>query len=176
VGETNRDLKRPGLYLGRRLLVLCLALDAGVLAWFVTSQSKALTYSRTVEQLLGNLGDPSWFARRLRLEGMLVPDSLRVTDPCRFTFQVQGASGAVLQVRWADCTEPNAVCLAGLPLTLEGSLAREGGAPVFLAERALMRCPGKYEKTQSAAWLHDACTQQPAAIRRLCSWCPPSTW
>jgi len=125
------------------LLIALLLLMGGLVSLFAFGFKDAAIYSVPVGELLSRadeLGD-----RRVRIDGELVPGSLRKRDkPCEYRFDLRDGERQV-QVRYPRCTVPDGLRdmpEGGVLVTAEGSLAPEGH---FRAASIMAKCSSKYD-------------------------------
>lgn len=175
----NEAEKRIGARQGRWLLAGCLAVGVAALGWFASSSSdRSFIYSREVGPELAEFASTPEGTRRLRVNGVLVTGSLKSEGRCRGTFRLRprwaGATtegrSTELLVRYEQCSGEGGICdLPGMDteLMVEGRLVREGTAVVFDADKAMAKCPTKYDRQAART----ACEQAPEHLRRLCGWC-----
>lgn len=141
-GKQGRRRRRAGL------LLALLATGSGMLAVALTSFETAAVYSKSVDELLAQR--EQLVARNVRVEGVLVPGSLKRRDqPCEYRFRLSGES-AQLAVSYPQCVVPDT--FRDLPrvevrVTAEGRL-NAGGR--FDADRILAKCPSKYDMQERA--------------------------
>ena len=133
---------------GRRPLVMLatlLAMAAGIVALFFYGFEGAAVYSIPLNKLLGERDQ--MLARRVRIEGELVPGSLRKRDsPCEYRFEVRDSDKQhQLQVRYPQCVVTGSlrdVPEGGVMITAEGALTKDGH---FEATNIMAKCSSKYD-------------------------------
>lgn len=139
----GRSASPPSRNLG--LLTVLLVMVAGIVTLFMVGLNEAAIYSTPVDQVL-NQGD-SMVDRRVRIEGELVPGSLRKRDqPCEYRFEIQGTEKR-LSIRYPQCVVPDTfrdVPQGGVLVTVEGALHKER---YFEATSIMAKCSSKYDPT-----------------------------
>jgi len=119
-----------------------------VLTLVFTSAEEAVIYSVKTDELLRE--KERYLGRSVRVEGDLVPGTLRYrAEPCEYRFTMQ-KSGQPLNVRYPQCVIPDTfrdVPGQDVMVTAEGSLTPEG---YFEATHIMAKCPSKYEMENRA--------------------------
>jgi len=147
VPRADSDRPSPGgsqapkkLNLG--LLGALLLMFVGIVCLFMFGFKEAAIYSMPVDQFLAQ--KDQHVDRRVRIEGELVPGTLKKRDsPCEYRFTVKGETGT-LAVRYAQCVIPDTfrdVPEGGVEVTAEGVLAGEH----FEADLIMAKCASKYD-------------------------------
>ncbi len=134
--------EKPKRSLG--LLAVLLGLGGLLLLLVFNSFEGAAVYSKGVDELLTARQD--LIGRSIRVEGMLVPGSLRKRDkPCEYRFELM-KNRATIPVRYSQCIVPDTFRdIPGMEVsvTAEGQLAAAGH---FQAKQIMAKCPSKYEE------------------------------
>ncbi|MBI4702694.1 MAG: cytochrome c maturation protein CcmE [Deltaproteobacteria bacterium] len=125
------------------LLAALLLVVAAVVALVVFGFGGAAIYAMPVDELVSRRAELA--GRQVRIEGELVPGSLRRREqPCEHRFLVR-SRGAALAVRYAQCVVPDSFRdrpEGGVLVTLEGSLAPQGH---FEASLVMAKCSSRYD-------------------------------
>ncbi len=133
------DLRRRNL----GLLVMLLVLMGALVSLFVFGFKDAAVYSLPVGDLLRRQDE--LVERRVRIDGELVPGSLRKRDkPCEYRFGLRDGDQQV-QIRFPQCVVPDGLRdmpEGGVLVTVEGKLTREGH---FQAASIMAKCSSKYD-------------------------------
>ena len=116
---------------------------------------EAAIYSTSVDQIVSN--QEKMLGRKVRIEGELVPGTLRKRDkPCEYRFVIQ-AEGKRLPVRYPQCVIPDTFRdrpEGGVLVTVEGALTKDKG---FQASMVMAKCSSKYDpKSHSMDGVVDA--------------------
>lgn len=139
-GETGpSEARRSNL----PLLIALLLLMGGLVGLFVFGFKDAAVYSVPVGDLLVRAEE--LVDRRVRIDGELVPGSLRKRDqPCEYRFDLRDGDRQV-QVRFPQCVVPDGLRdmpEGGVLVTAEGTLTRAGH---FQAASIMAKCSSKYD-------------------------------
>jgi cytochrome c-type biogenesis protein CcmE len=116
----------PSRNLGFLLALLVMA--AGIVVLFTFGFKEAAIYSTPVEQIIAK-GD-EMIGRRVRIEGELVPGTLRKRDqPCEYRFIIRGqGKGKQLPIVYPQCVIPDTfrdIPDGGVLVTVEGAMTKE---------------------------------------------------
>ncbi len=126
------------------LLAVLLVMAAGILLLVMSSFKNAAVYAKHVDEVVA--GRSELTGKRLRVEGMLVHDTLERRDqPCEYRFQME-RNGSKLAVRYPQCVVPDTfrdVAGVEVGVTVEGKLTPDGD---FVATQVMAKCPSKYEQ------------------------------
>ncbi|MFO0619027.1 MAG: cytochrome c maturation protein CcmE [Polyangiaceae bacterium] len=130
------------------LLAILLCMGAGIALLVLFGFKEAAVYALPVSELKARSAELQ--GRRVRVDGELVPGSLKKQDdPCEYRFTIQ-ASGASLDVRYPQCVVPDTFRdrpEGGVKVTVTGALQQKGD---FEATEILAKCASKYDpKTQT---------------------------
>jgi cytochrome c-type biogenesis protein CcmE len=130
------------------LLAILLVMGAGIALLVLFGFKEAAVYALPVSELKARSVELE--GRRVRVDGELVPGSLRKQDdPCEYKFTIQ-ASGSELDVRYPQCVVPDTFRdrpEGGVKVTVTGALKKQGD---FEATEILAKCASKYDpKTQT---------------------------
>jgi cytochrome c-type biogenesis protein CcmE len=131
------------------LLATLLTMVAGILGLFMFGIDDVEVYSMPLAKFTAN--QAKYEGRRVRIEGELVPGSLkRRDDPCEYRFVLRDGD-ARLDVRFPQCVVPEAfrdVPEGGVEVTAEGKMNTDH----FEASSILAKCSSKYDaKTHTLA-------------------------
>jgi cytochrome c-type biogenesis protein CcmE len=139
-GETGPVRTRGG---NLPLLIALLLLMGGLVSLFAFGFKDAAVYSMPVGDLLQRTDE--LVDRRVRIDGELVPGSLRKRDkPCEYRFDLREGDRQV-QVRYPQCVVPDGLRDmpgGGVLVTAEGALTSEGH---FQAASIMAKCSSKYD-------------------------------
>ena len=136
-------------------LVALLVMVGGIVVLFLFGFKEAAIYSTPVDQIVSN--QEKMLGRKVRIEGELVPGTLRKRDkPCEYRFVIQ-AEGKRLPVRYPQCVIPDTFRdrpEGGVLVTVEGALTKDKG---FQASMVMAKCSSKYDpKSHSMDGVVDA--------------------
>ncbi len=124
------------------MLAALLVMVGAIVALFMFGIDDVEVYSMTLEKFAAKQQD--YAGRRVRIEGELVPNSLkRRDDPCEYRFKLRDGD-ARLDVRFPQCVVPEAFVDRGQPgvmVTAEGKM-KDG---YFEASSILAKCASKYD-------------------------------
>ncbi|MSP24111.1 MAG: cytochrome c maturation protein CcmE [Myxococcales bacterium] len=133
------------------LLAMLLVIVGGIVTLFTLGFKDAAVYSIPVDRLLAT-GET---ARRVRIDGELVPGTLVKRDkPCEYRFSIRGET-RVLEIRFPQCVVPDTfrdVPEGGVMVTAEGKLTSDGH---FEATLILAKCSSKYDPKTHAMQLDE---------------------
>lgn len=132
----------PGGKKNLGLLAGLLVMVVGIVSLFMFGFEDVEVYSMTLEKFVAQ--QEQYAERRVRIEGELVPNSLKKRDdPCEYRFQLRDAD-ARMEVRFPQCVVPEAFQDRGQPgvmVTAEGKM-KDGH---FEATSILAKCASKYD-------------------------------
>ena len=124
------------------LLLGLLAIVGSLVSLFLYAFKPAAIYAAPVEKVASG---SALVGQKVRVEGELVPGSLKKRDqPCEYRFTLKGG-GAELPVRYPQCVIPDTfrdVPAGGVQVTVEGSLRGERD---FEASLVMAKCTSKYD-------------------------------
>ncbi len=125
------------------LLFMLLLLMGGLVSLFIFGFKDAAIYSVPVGELVQRRDE--LVERRVRIDGELIPGSLRKRDkPCEYRFGLRDGDQQV-QVRFPQCVVPDGfrdMPEGGVLVTVEGKLTPEGH---FHAASIMAKCSSKYD-------------------------------
>jgi cytochrome c-type biogenesis protein CcmE len=135
---------RPKKKQNMGLLVALLAIAAGVVVLFLVGFKEAAIYAMPTDEVVAK--KETLGGKRLRVDGLLVPGTLKEEKSCEFTFTIE-KNDQRLPVRYAKCVLPDTFRdrpEGGVEVTVEGELAK-GGADHFEANLVMAKCASKYD-------------------------------
>lgn len=135
--------------------ILC----ALLLGWYGATQlggQASYRYFNTLEEFLA-VGPEKRIGESLRIKGYVANGSIdrRVADrQVRFEIQnepphASGDSDSTLAIHFASLETPD-LFQDGAEVVVEGEMIRSEGAPVFVAQNVLAKCPSKFEAEAKA--------------------------
>lgn len=125
------------------LLVSLLVVAAGVVVVFLVGFQGAAIYAMPTDEVVSKAGTLQ--GKRLRVEGDLVPGTLKRPTDCEYRFTIQ-TKGTELPVVYPKCVIPDTFRdrpEGGVQVTVEGELAKDGKS--FEATLVMAKCASKYD-------------------------------
>lgn len=126
------------------LLFALLAIAAGVVVLFLVGFKEAAIYAMPTDEVVAK--KETLGGKRLRVDGLLVPGTLKEEKSCEYTFTIE-KNDRQLPVRYAKCVLPDTFRdrpEGGVEVTVEGELAK-GGASHFEANLVMAKCASHYD-------------------------------
>jgi cytochrome c-type biogenesis protein CcmE len=124
------------------MLAALLVMVGVIVSLFLFGIDDVEVYSMTLEKFAAN--QQKYEGRRVRVEGELVPNSLKKRDsPCEYRFRLRDGD-ARLDVRFPQCVVPEAFVDRGQPgvmVTAEGKMNGDH----FEASTIMAKCASKYD-------------------------------
>jgi cytochrome c-type biogenesis protein CcmE len=125
------------------LLAGLLAVAAGVVTLFLVGFKEAAIYAMPTDEVVAKA--ETLKGKRLRVDGLLVPGTLKEVKSCEYHFTMQ-KNDKELPVRYAKCVLPDTFRdrpEGGVEVTVEGELTK--GQTSFEANLVMAKCASKYD-------------------------------
>lgn len=125
------------------LLAGLLVVAGGVATLFLVGFKEAAIYAMPTDEVVAQM--ETLQGKRLRVDGLLVPGTLKEVESCDFHFTIQ-KNDQELPVRYNKCVLPDTFRdrpEGGVEVTVEGELAK--GQPHFEANLVMAKCASKYD-------------------------------
>lgn len=134
---------RPAPQRNVGVLVTLFVMVAGILALVFLGFKDSAVYAVSADKLSES---KDLWARKVRVEGELVPGTLKKQDnPCEYQFTMHGEK-AQIPVRYAQCVIPDTfrdMPGGGVQVTVEGQMTGDG--KTFEASLVMAKCASKYD-------------------------------
>lgn len=125
------------------LLAALLVVAGGVATLFLVGFKEAAIYAMPTDEVVAK--KETLGGKRLRVDGQLVPGTLKEVESCDFHFTIE-KNGQELPVRYNKCVLPDTFRdrpEGGVEVTVEGELAKGQGH--FEANLVMAKCASKYD-------------------------------